>query len=86
MEDLRFSFIRDSEEAEGHQKQPKEDEMPSDYPFDPDASYEDMPVKPCLMLPRPQNIPELNFEGLPVYETTDEDEADECEEGHTEGG
>lgn len=55
--------------------------MPSEFPFDPEASYEDMEVKSAIYVPRPSNIPELNFEGLPVYETTDEDEPEEEEEG-----
>lgn len=77
MEDLWFSFIKETEE--NHPR--KEDEMPSEFPFDPEASYEDMEVKSAIYVPRPSNIPELNFEGLPVYETTDEDEPEEEEEG-----
>ena len=73
MEDLRFSFIKE-------QDMWKEDELPSEFPFDPDASYEDMEVCPAKEIPRPENIPELNFEGLPVYETTDEDEPEEEEQ------
>jgi len=58
---------------------PKEDEIPSEFPFDPEASYEDMEVVPPTYVPWPEIVPELDLNGLPVYETSSDEDVDEEE-------
>lgn len=48
----------------------------SDISFSSQDSYEPFPVAKVTVKPRPKNIPSLNFEGLPEYETSS-DEGDD---------
>ena len=56
------------------------DELPSEFPFDPDASYEDLPRAEITIPERPSIVPELGFEGIPAYETSSDEEEDETED------
>jgi len=57
-----------------------EEELPSEFPFEPEASYEDLNLKKVEIPRRPSIVPSLNFEGLPEYITTSEDEGEEDEQ------
>lgn len=59
-----------------YNQQPVEPIKKSDYSFDSDFSYEPLVVPNIKNKPRPSNVPELNFEGLPEYETSSDEEDD----------
>jgi hypothetical protein len=52
-------------------------ELPSEFPFDPEASYEDFEVAPKTDVTKPECIKSLDFEVLPDYETSSEEDDDE---------
>ena len=63
--------------ALGGKIEAQEDEKPSDFPFDPDASYETFWVASPTHVDKPDMIPGLDFADLPAYETSSDEEDDE---------
>ena len=54
-----------------------DEEWPSDFPFDPDASYDTFKVASPKNADKPDIIPGLDFKDLPAYETSSDEDDDE---------
>lgn len=55
-----------------HQEDP-----PTSFPFDPEASYDSIRPAPVVISARPENVPPLFLEVIPPYETSSEEDEDE---------